>query len=253
VARLMRTPGMSRPGLRCALAAGGALAVAALAACSSAPPAAPSGPNGPHTASLLVAGRTHATLDVLTGTTVLTVGTANFGSSGALLRVSTPAGAQAPQLSVSSPDGSAGPGSLVDLTANNAAAVTITLNAAVSWQLELDGGTTRTDLDLRGGQVSGIAFNAGSSVISVALPQPHGSVPVQLAGGASDFQLSLPLGVQARVIAGGGAGEVSLLGQQHTGVAGGTVFTTPGWAPGLTGFDIDATSGASTIAITARG
>jgi hypothetical protein len=222
----------------------------ALAACSSAPPASHTDPNGAHTASLLVAGRTHAILDVLSGTTVLTIGTADFGPGGSLLRVSTPASAQAPQLSVSNPDGSAGPGSLVDLTASNAAAVTITLNAAVSWQLELDGGATRTDLDLRGGLVTGIAFNAGSSIISAALPRPHGSVPVQLAGGASDFQLSLPLGVQARVTAGGGAGEVSLFGQHHTGVAGGSVFTTAGWAPGVTGFDIDATSGASTIALT---
>jgi hypothetical protein len=253
VARLVRSPGRARVGLRAWLAVGGATAAVALAACSSAPPAAHTDPDGTHTASLLVAGRTHATLDVLTGTTVLTIGTADFGPGGSLLRVSTPAGAPAPQLSVSNPDGSPGQGSLVDLTATNAAAVTVTLNSAVRWQLELDGGTTRTNADLRGGQLAGIAFNAGSSVISVALPQPHGSVPIQLAGGASDFQLSLPLGVQAQVTAGGGAGEVSLLGQQHTGVAGGTVFSTPGWAPGVAGFDIDATSGASNIAVTARG
>ena len=73
-----------------------------------------------------------------------------------------------------------------------------------------------------------------------------------MVGGASDFQLSLPTGVPARVTAGGGASEVSLEGQQHTGVAGGSVFTTAGWTPGVTGFDIDATAGVSTITVTAR-
>jgi hypothetical protein len=155
------------------------------------------------------------------------------------------------QLSTSDPDGT-GNGTLVDLSAPNAPAVTVTLNAGVSWQIDLDGGSTRTDVDLRGGQLSGIAFNAGSSLVTLALPRPHGSVPVQMIGGASNFQLSLPSGVPARVTAGGGASEVTLEGQEHTGVEGGSVFTTTGWAPGVTGFDINATAGVSQITVTAR-
>jgi hypothetical protein len=54
------------------------------------------------------------------------------------------------------------------------------------------------------------------------------------------------------VTAGGGAGEVSLEGRDHLGVAGGSVFTTPGWTAGAPGFDIDATAGASRVAVTAR-
>jgi hypothetical protein len=60
------------------------------------------------------------------------------------------------------------------------------------------------------------------------LPSTSGRVPVKLAGGASQFLLSLPGGVPARVTAAGGAGEVSLAGQDHLGVGGGSVFTTPG-------------------------
>jgi hypothetical protein len=188
---------------------------------------------------------------VLTGTTVLTIGTASFGPGGSLLTVTTPAGAPVPLLSASDPDGTSN-GTLVDLSAPNAPAVTVTLNAGVSWQIDLDGGASRTNVDLASGQLSGIAFNAGSSLVTLALPRPHGSVPVQMVGGASDFQLSLPTGVPARVTAGGGASEVALEGQEHTGVAGGSVFTTTGWAPGVTGFDIDATAGVSQITVTAR-
>ena len=231
-------------------------AAALLTACSSATPQQLGLPATPaadtsHTVSMTADGRTRASLDVLSGTTVLTIGTASFAPGGPLLTVSTPAGTPAPQLSSSDPDG-AGNGALVDLTAPNSPAVTVTLNAGVSWQIDLDGGATRTDVDLRGGRLSGIAFNAGSSLITLALPRPHGSVPVQLVGGASDFQLSLPAGVPAQVIAGGGASQVSLEGQQHTGVAGGSVFTTAGWTPGAAGFDVDAIAGVSQLTVTAR-
>jgi hypothetical protein len=226
------------------LAVAGALAVGPLAACSSPPPV-------PNTATLAADERSSATLDVLTGTTVLRIGVANFGVSGALLRVSTPTGGPPPLLREDS-TAQPGQGTVVALSAPGASAVAVTLNAAVSWRLVLGGGTTRTSADLRGGQVTGIAFTAGSSVISLALPRPRGNVPIQLAGGASQFLISLPGGVPAQVTAVGGAGEVSLEGQDHVGVAGGSVFTTPGWAAGGSGFDIDATAGAALVTVTAR-
>ena len=227
------------------LAVAGAMAVMLLAACSSSPPA-------PHTATLDADDRSSATLDVLTGTAALKIGVADFGAGGALLRVSTPAGGPAPHPREANGTAQPAQGTVVDLSAPGASAVTVTLNAAVSWRLVLGGGTTRTAADLRGGRVTGIAFTAGSDVISLALPRPHGSVPVQLAGGASQFLISLPGGVPARVTAVGGAGEVSLEGRDHVGVAGGSVFTTPGWSPDGSRFDIDATAGASRIAVTAR-
>jgi hypothetical protein len=224
-----------------------ATAVALLAACSSSPPPAAAA----HTATLAADQRSSAILDVLTGTADLTINTANFGPGGSLLRVSTPAGTPPPQLRV---NGTAKPGqsTVVDLSANGAPAVTVTLNTAVGWWLNLGGGTTRTDADLRGIQVTGISFTAGSDVISLTLPRPHGTVPVQLGGGASQFLLSLPGGVPVQVIAAAGAGEVSLEGRDHVGVAGGSVLATPGWGPGAAGYDIDATAGAARLAVTAR-
>jgi hypothetical protein len=225
------------------VAVASAVAVGLLAACSSAPPA-------PHTATLTADGNSAATLHVLTGTAVLTIGTASFGAGGALLRASTPADDPPPQLRTAG--ASAGAGTTAELSAKGASAVTVTLNAAVSWRLVLGGGTTRTVADLRGARVAGISFTAGADVIDLALPRPRGSVPVQLAAGASQFLLSLPGGVQARLTAAAGAGEVSLEGQDHVGVAGGSVFTTPGWAPGAASFDIDATAGAARVTVTAR-
>jgi hypothetical protein len=234
-------------GMKRLLAAVAVIAAVPLAACSSAPSAADTG----HIATLAADERSNAILDVLTGTAVLKINTADFGPNGSLLRVSTPTGGPPPELRVKQVT-QPGQNTVVELSAQGAAAVTVTLNAAVTWWLDLGGGTTRTDADLRGAPVSGIAFSAGSDVISLTLPRPHGTVPIQLGGGASQFSLSLPGGVPAQVIAGGGAGQVSLEGQVHTGVAGGSVFATPGWAPGASGYDIDATAGASQVTVTAR-
>jgi hypothetical protein len=53
---------------------------------------------GPYTASLAADGRSRATLQVLSGTTALTINVADLGLSGTLLRVTTPAGSPPPEL-----------------------------------------------------------------------------------------------------------------------------------------------------------
>ncbi len=76
------------------------------------------------------------------------------------MRVSTPSGSPAAQLQVT---GGAGPGgsALVSVSAKDAASVTVTLNAAVGWRLELASGTKQTIADLRHGRVAGVAITAG--------------------------------------------------------------------------------------------
>jgi len=217
--------------------------------------------SGPHTVSLPMtqlsgsaagsADSAGATLKIVTGTPKLTIGVANLGVSGSLVRVSTPDGSAAAQLQVT--DG-AGPGgsALVSVSAKDAASVTVTLNAAVGWRLELASGTKQTVADMRHGRVASVAITAGSDVLDLLLPAPHGSVPIRLAAGASQFLLSVPRGSAIRVTAVKGAGEVSLEGSKHVAVPNGSVFTTPGWASGAAGFDIDATAGAARLTVTAR-
>jgi hypothetical protein len=204
-----------------------------------------SAPTEPHVATLAADGRASATLRVLTGTPTLTIGVADLGRTGTLIRVSTPPASPPPQLSAVG--GTANP--VVSLSAADAASITVTLNAAVSWQLDLAGGTTRTVANLVGGQLAGIAVSKGSDVIDLTLPRPNGNVTVRLAAGASRLQLSLPGGVPARVSAAAGAGAVSLNGQDHVGVKAGSVFASPGWSPDAPGYDIDATAGAARITV----
>lgn len=222
------------------------LAVAAVAAAGGGAALALTTSAPSHVVSMATAGRTSAALKITTGTQVLQVSVGKLG--GTLLRVSTPDDAPVrPVLSgshliVLSLTG-AGPGR------GSGYAVKVVLNSAVTWSLDLAGGTQRTDADLRGGKVGGIAVTAGSDILDVSLPRPTGTLPFLLAGGASQFLLSLPGGVPAQVTVGGGASFVSVDDQNLTGVAGGTVLTPPGWATATSRFYIDATSGFSRLTV----
>ena len=222
------------------------VAVAAVAAGGTAVALTTSPPS--HVVSMATAGRTSAALKITAGTPVLEVSVGKLG--GTLLRVSTPDDAPVrPVLSgsrlivLSLTGAAAAPGQ------GSGYAVKVVLNSAVTWSLDLAGGTQRTEADLRGGKVGGIAVTAGSDILDVSLPKPAGTLPFLLAGGASQFLLSLPGGVPAQVTVGGGASFVSVDDQNLTGVAGGTVMTPPGWATATSRFDIDATSGFSRLTV----
>jgi hypothetical protein len=207
-----------------------------------------------HVASMSRGDRTSAALKVTSGTPFLDISVGKL--DGTLLRVSTPDDAPVrPVLS-----GSASAVIVLSLTGASATgggghgqgagyAVKVVLNSAVTWSLDLAGGTQRTEADLRGGKVGGIAVTAGSDVLDLSLPKPAGTLPFLLAGGVSQFLLSLPGGVPAQVTVGGGASFVSVDGHNLTGVAGGTVLTPPGWATATARFDIEATSGFSRLAV----
>ena len=138
-------------------------------------------------ASVTMAGRSQAALKITGGTPVLDVSFANL--HGALLRASTPDGAPIrPVLSGSAPivlslasGGTTSAGSKGD-------AVTVVLSSSVVWSLDFAAGTQRTEADLRGGRVGGIAVTAGSDVLDVSLPRPSGTLPFLLAGGVSQFR-----------------------------------------------------------------
>ena len=224
----------------------GAAALVVAAAGTALAVGAPSGPHS-HTASLAADGRSSATLEVVTGTPLLTVRVASLGgTSGTLIKAGTPADAPPSPVTLTWDKG------VIDLSASTSSGttpVTVTLNEAVRWRLDFAGGTEHTVADLRGGNVAAVTFTAGSDTIDLSLPKPRGMVPVQLAGGASQFRVNLPDGVPVRVTAAGGAGTVTVDGASYTGVGGGSVFATRGWSASAAGFDVDATAGAALLSV----
>jgi hypothetical protein len=201
-----------------------------------------------HVASMSRGTQTSASLKVASGTPILEISVANLG--GTLLRAATPDGAPVrPVLSGSELIVLSLAGASHGIGQGSGYAVQVVLNSAVTWSLDLAGGTELSRVDLRGGKVGGIAVTAGSDILDVSLPRPAGTLPFLLAGGVSQFRLSLPGGVPAQVTVGGGASFVSVDDQNLTGVAGGTVLTPPGWATATSRFAIDATSGFSRLTV----
>jgi hypothetical protein len=192
-------------------------------------------------------GARRSSLAVLTGAVSVTVSAAVM--PGQLLRAWTPAGSgvrprlvavngQVQLFTVGTGQGG-GPD-----------AVQVELSASVTWQLQFSGGSSETTLDLGGGHVSGIDFTAGSSLISMSLPRPARTVTITLAGGASQVLITAPAGVQERLRLYGGASQATLGGRTYTGLAGGTVLASPGWAGARSRYDVDAPAGVSMIAVT---
>ena len=199
-----------------------------------------------HTVWLAATGHSDATLAVVSGAATLTISAAPL--TGQLLQVRTPANSSVrPQLVQAdgrvqlflASTGQSGP-----------SAVFIELNADVRWQLQFSGGASQTVLDLRHGQVGGIDFTAGSSLISIMLPPPHGTTTITLAGGASQVDIKVPAGVLARLQLDGGASTATVGGQTHVGLGGGTVLTPSGWTSALNRYDVSAPAGISTISVT---
>jgi hypothetical protein len=198
-----------------------------------------------HVATAALGLRRSAELDVVNGATSLSVTTASLGSE--LLRVATPANSGIrPDLII---------GSTVQLYldatgGSGPASVQVVLNSAVTWHLLFAGGASQTTADLSSGRFGGADFAAGSSLIAMTLPRPTGTITVELAGGASQVSLGLPAGVPAELQLDGGASSALLLGHAYTGIAGGTVLTSPGWAGARARYLIEAPAGMSAINVT---
>lgn len=200
---------------------------------------------GSHTASAPRDGREAATLDVVSAATVLTVRAADVGDD--LYRVSTPDDSAVAPRPVVADDRVRM--HLVDTGAAGPKALDVRLNPAVRWDVLVTGGQTEVVVDLSGGRVGAVELAGGASRIELSLPRPAGTRTVTLAGGASQLVVHAPDGVPVRVRAGSGAGQVSVDGREHRGVSAGAAFAPAGWDGASDRYDIDCTAGVGTVTV----
>jgi hypothetical protein len=132
------------------------------------------------------------------------------------------------------------------------ALVTIVLSDDVRWAVRLAGGAGDQTVDLRGGPGGDVDFSAGTSRAEVSLPAADGTQRVVLGGGAGQLLVTLGGTAPVRLATRNGAGDITVDGQTRSGVPGGSVYTGPGWDTATDRFDIDATSGVSSVTV-ARG
>jgi hypothetical protein len=191
-----------------------------------------------HVVTGAVDGRDHATLDLVTGATSVSVQAADLGDT--LYRVESPQGP-----SVNDTD------DRVEVhTTGGDPTITIRLNRDVRWTVRFTTGAQSNAADLRDlAHLAGVEYVGGVSAIELTLPGPGGTVPIRIDGGASAVRIHAPGSVPVRVRAGGGASRVSLDGADHNGVAAGTTLASDGWGTAQDRYDVDAASGVSTITV----
>lgn len=125
----------------------------------------------------------------------------------------------------------------------------VTLNAQVSWDIEIRGGASRLDADLRGLRLGSLRLEGGAGRVEVTLPVPSGTVAVLILGGASNVSIRHPEGVAARLRVEGGVTNLRL-GERSVGAAGGEVGLESGDYDGAADrYDLSVTGGANNLNI----
>jgi hypothetical protein len=250
----MRLPG--RTGLA-AIVLGGLLAgcsgSSGLPLLPATPGLAPSGSIGvasSHVAAIDRDSLRRATVAVASGATNVNVTVAKL--SGKLLTAATPiTSSQEPAVALS-PDGVA----TVQLASpgggGGISEIDVVLDSSVLWTIELAGGATEENVNMRGGRLALLDLAAGTSGANVILPARNGTQVVREVGGASELTVSTPRSVSSRVQVSGGAGSVQIGAVTHTGVGGSRTFAEPGYLSAPQRLDVELVGGVSRVRVTTR-
>src|SRR5512141_352777 len=75
----------------------------------------------------------------------------------------------------------------------------VALNTSIPWGIELRGGVSNLDANLREVRLSALSITGGVSNAELLLPRPTGIVQVYIASGVSNLKIFRPQGVPARL------------------------------------------------------
>lgn len=128
-------------------------------------------------------------------------------------------------------------------------AVEVALNAAIPWQIVIQGQAAEIAALLGGLDLAGLEVKGGSSMIRLELPTPEGMVPIRISGGASEVTVRRPAGVAARAHLKGWTSTMVFDGQTFGGVGNDVRLQSPGFDLTAPHYDIDVTGAASMLTI----
>jgi DNA-binding HxlR family transcriptional regulator len=126
----------------------------------------------------------------------------------------------------------------------------VALSAAVPWRIELEGGASEVVAELGGLDLSGLEVRGGASSFRVELPEPSGTVPVRIAGGASEIVVRRPSGVAARVRLKGWASQLTFDDQTFGAVGSDVRLQSPGYEDAAGRYDVEVSGSASDVTLT---
>ncbi len=131
--------------------------------------------------------------------------------------------------------------------ARGAARGELLISREVRWTLEINGGCSHLEADLRGGRLSALMLRGGARQLELSLPSPEGLVPVRILGGAGRLVVRRPAGVSVGLRILGGAAEVVVDGVRLRSAAGAHRFSSG--PAGGSGYEVELQGGASRLLI----
>ena len=129
----------------------------------------------------------------------------------------------------------------------------VALSAAIPWRIEVRGGAWEVIAELGGLDLAGLEVRGGASALRVELPEPSGTVPVRIAGGASEIIVRRPPGVPARVRLKGWASQLTFDDQTFGNLGSDARLQSPGYADAARRYDVEVVGSASDITVTTAG
>jgi hypothetical protein len=125
----------------------------------------------------------------------------------------------------------------------------VSLSPAVPWTVSLRGGMWHLSADLRALQLESLEVGGGASDVEIWLPEPTGTVPVRVSGGASKVALHRPATAALRFAMGGGASQVVFDDQKLGALGGSIVLSTPGVEAAADHYEVRFSGGASQVTV----
>ncbi|MEP7288745.1 MAG: MarR family transcriptional regulator [Chloroflexota bacterium] len=125
----------------------------------------------------------------------------------------------------------------------------IVLNTSIPWQIEIRGGAAGITADLTDVQLTALSVSYGMSSVDLYLPNPSGTVPLRVSGGASDVKINRPAGVPARVRFMGWANAVVFDGEEFGGMRNDLRLQGQGYEEASGRYDIEISGNASMVTI----
>lgn len=125
----------------------------------------------------------------------------------------------------------------------------ILLNTSIPWQIELRGGVSHLDADLREIQLRSLIVTGGVSEADILLPRPVGTVQIHVASGVSNLRIFHPQGVAAQLKVGGGINQLVFHGQSYGSIGGGIQVDTADYKTDTNRYEIVIDGGVSNLSV----